>query len=380
MLTICDALKRGDSPRPEAIREALTPHLPLLAHLPAHARSTPTPPTLDALYEGLSDLKRLGRPISGERRLVLTLAAALHTIGHAHHAHASARARPNTPAPSELTLASRARDYLAPRLGALPLSLGARERLWSLVAYLHHPRALLRGEAAPDEWGHLGRLVDLADLSLLHRALCRAEGRGLGDAGGAALLGEHRRFEREAARVTRGGSPSFSVSVPVSVPVSAPTLTPNAPALHITCAPSGVGKSTWGARAHPHAAVVCMDEVRVELTGRAEDQSRNQEVFELSLERLKGHLLRGEEVVWDATSLLRAHRAPLIALGRAAGALTRLEVFLAPPAHALAGNLRRERVVPEAVIEAQYARWEVPARDEADEVRYLTPDDSGGWA
>jgi len=180
-----------------------------------------------------------------------------------------------------------------------------------------------------------------------------------------------------ASALRAPAAPPPAAPPPAAPPPAAPP--PAAPALHVTCAPSGVGKSAWVARAHPGAAVVCMDDLRLALTGRAEDQSRNREVFALALERLRGHLARGEEAVWDATSLTRAHRAPLLALGEGAGARVRLEVLVAPLDRALRGNLARARQVPEEVIRAQYARWELPARDEAGEVVYLVPDPSRPW-
>ena len=150
--------------------------------------------------------------------------------------------------------------------------------------------------------------------------------------------------------------------------------------LRLVSAPSGVGKSTWLVERYPQASLVSMDEIRGELTGDVNDQSRNQEVFELAFERLKGLLERGAEVAWDATSLRLAHRQSLYELAAKYKAFVSVDVLFAPLELALERNQQRDRQVPKHVIEAQYKGWEPPLPSEADEVRYWRAHEQEGWS
>ena len=95
----------------------------------------------------------------------------------------------------------------------------------------------------------------------------------------------------------------------------------------MTMGPSGCGKSTWVKEHLPDHGVIALDELREELTGEASDQSKNLEIAHLARERLKEHLRREEDVVWDATNLRREFRAPITGIARDYKAHVTLVIF-----------------------------------------------------
>jgi len=126
------------------------------------------------------------------------------------------------------------------------------------------------------------------------------------------------------------------------------------PELHITVGIPGCGKSTFADEygSQTGAIVISSDKLREELTGDAEDQTRNRDLFGIMHQRVRTILDEGYSVVVDATNLKPEYRKNLMDIA----------LDLEVPAYAhwfgvsmdfdtcQGRNLARERVVPEHVM------------------------------
>ena len=117
----------------------------------------------------------------------------------------------------------------------------------------------------------------------------------------------------------------------------------------------GAGKSTWidsqGFDTN-QLSIVSMDSIREELTGDVSDQTQNQLVAKLANDRYKQSLsLKVPVVIWDATSVLRKYRSPLIELAHKAGYEVVGVHFDIPLDVSKQRNAGRDRVVPEHVLD-----------------------------
>ncbi len=88
------------------------------------------------------------------------------------------------------------------------------------------------------------------------------------------------------------------------------------------------GKTTYAKT--QNAVHISSDAIRFELSEHDPDI-----LFPIVHERVRWHLAHGQDVVVDATNLLPEHRAPLIAIGRNAGALVTGVLLDVPLATAL---------------------------------------------
>ncbi len=129
---------------------------------------------------------------------------------------------------------------------------------------------------------------------------------------------------------------------------------------------SGSGKSTHARKlaGDTGATIVEPDAIRKELTGNASDQSRNGEVFRLAHQRTEALLMKGTDVIVDATSLDRKTRAEWVSIARRCGAEARAVVVDTPIDVAKKRNVSRDRVVPLDVIDKQASRLCPPTPSE----------------
>ena len=135
--------------------------------------------------------------------------------------------------------------------------------------------------------------------------------------------------------------------------------------------PSGSGKSTWIEKNLPDHNVVSLDDLRLLITGKREDQSKNGEVIQLAREKLKESLRQKQKVVWDATNLRYLHRNRVLQLGFDYHALVTLVVFHYPSKHFFAQNKKRKEFVSSEVLLKQIELAEFPYEYEAHQVIYL---------
>jgi len=143
------------------------------------------------------------------------------------------------------------------------------------------------------------------------------------------------------------------------------------PEVIVTCAPSGSGKSSWVESLGPEWHRISLDEIRAELLGKRDDQSRNGEVVQRAKELLREHLRARRKIVWDATSLRAELRAIVLDLARDYHAATRIVAFACPPEWVAARNKTRAHPVRSRVIEEQYARLQWPEVWEAHRVETI---------
>lgn len=92
-----------------------------------------------------------------------------------------------------------------------------------------------------------------------------------------------------------------------------PDFTTTKPQLIIPVGISGSGKSTWIRTLENQGfIVVSPDDIRRELTGTINDQTKNNEVFELAYQRVIDALNSGKSVIFDATNLTSKYRIEML--------------------------------------------------------------------
>ena len=101
---------------------------------------------------------------------------------------------------------------------------------------------------------------------------------------------------------------------------------------------------------------ICPDDIRIELTGGAIDQSKNSEVWQEAYRRVADSLKEGETVVFDATFAKNIERKNFIRFARENGAEKVQGVFAAVPFEiANERNKSRERIVPEHAMKRMHS-------------------------
>lgn len=140
----------------------------------------------------------------------------------------------------------------------------------------------------------------------------------------------------------------------------------NKPILAVMVGISGSGKSTFarGLETSLSAKVVSTDDIRMEITGDATDQTRNGEVFSIARKRIDELLSQGKNAVIDATSLNSKDRRSWIDIGKKNSAEIVAYVVNRPVDLAKKQNLKRSRQVPDWVIDKQHAKFQLPTTAE----------------
>jgi predicted kinase len=138
------------------------------------------------------------------------------------------------------------------------------------------------------------------------------------------------------------------------------------PILAVMIGISGSGKSTYanGLKTSLGAQLVETDAIRLELTGDAEDQSQNGRVFAIAKKRVSDYLSQGKNTVIDATSLNIKDRKDWIDIGKANNAEVRAYFIDTPVSVCKSQNNKRERKVPEWVIDKQASKLFPPTKSE----------------
>ena len=135
--------------------------------------------------------------------------------------------------------------------------------------------------------------------------------------------------------------------------------------------PSGSYKSTFARKMADHL-YVSSDDIREELHGDASVQQDGDKVFALARKRVVEGLLRGQNVVMDATNLTFKRRAEFLRLLGRFNVRVAMHVFLTTFEACVKAQENRERKVPVDVIKRQYESLEMPAYCEADEIHFHT--------
>jgi len=138
------------------------------------------------------------------------------------------------------------------------------------------------------------------------------------------------------------------------------------PILAVMIGISGSGKSTYanGLKTSINAELVETDAIRLELTGNAEDQSQNGRVFEVAKKRVNDILEQGKNAIIDATSLTLRDRKDWIEIGKKNNAEVRAYFIDTPISVCKSQNNKRQRKVPEWVIDRQASKLYAPTKSE----------------
>jgi predicted kinase len=140
----------------------------------------------------------------------------------------------------------------------------------------------------------------------------------------------------------------------------------NKPILAVMIGISGSGKSTYanGLKTSLKADLVETDAIREELTGDASDQSQNYKVFQVAKKRVNDLLSQGKNAIIDATSVSVRDRKDWIQIGRDNNAEVRAYFIDTPIDVCKSQNRKRQRRVPDEVIDRQASRLESPTKAE----------------
>lgn len=140
----------------------------------------------------------------------------------------------------------------------------------------------------------------------------------------------------------------------------------NKPILAVMIGISGSGKSTYanGLKTSLKAELVETDAIRGELTGDPADQSQNYRVFQIAKKRVSDLLEQGKNVIIDATSVSVRDRSDWIQIGKTNNAEVRAYFIDTPIDICKKQNRKRERKVPDEVIDRQASRLESPTKAE----------------
>jgi predicted kinase len=135
---------------------------------------------------------------------------------------------------------------------------------------------------------------------------------------------------------------------------------PNTHELTLLVGAPGSGKSTYR-NSITNRKILSMDDMRKELCGNPNDQSRNQEIFSKLYKETNRALQAGESIVIDNTNWSRKARKPLIDAARSSGAQVGIIYWDLPVSVLLERNAGRDKKVPDDVVWKFYKDLETPA-------------------
>jgi predicted kinase len=130
----------------------------------------------------------------------------------------------------------------------------------------------------------------------------------------------------------------------------------------------GAGKDHWLGSNAGDEVVISLDEMREHARVRRGDARAHGQMIARARERLRVELRAGRDCVWNATSLSRSVRAPLLRLAADYNARVRVVAVECEPSRLLVQNREREHPVPEDVILGLLRRWEAPTLADAHEL------------
>lgn len=138
------------------------------------------------------------------------------------------------------------------------------------------------------------------------------------------------------------------------------------PILSVMVGISGCGKSTFanGLKTSLSSDIVETDDIRKELTGDPSDQSQNRKVFQIAKQRVNSLLSQQKNVIIDATNLSMSDRKDWIDIGKNNNAEVRAYFIDTPIDVCKSQNNKRQRKVPEFVIDRQASKLYPPTKSE----------------
>lgn len=127
------------------------------------------------------------------------------------------------------------------------------------------------------------------------------------------------------------------------------------------------GKDSWIEKNGKEMPVISLDEIR-EKMGISPTKGSGK-VVQAALEEAKNLLRRKEPFIWNATNIIQETRQKLVGLFAGYGARVHIMYLEAPYWELLARNRKRERYIPELVLEDMIKKMELPAPWEAYDVK-----------
>ena len=136
--------------------------------------------------------------------------------------------------------------------------------------------------------------------------------------------------------------------------------------LIVMCGLPASGKSTYSEWLEESGVFkrVCPDLIRKELYGDENIQGDGKEVFRIAHERMQVYGTFGDNVVFDATNIDRKTRKDLVKKMRPHFDIIICKWFSTPLLLCKLRNAKRERQVPEEVLDSMYERFRAPMIDE----------------
>ncbi len=143
--------------------------------------------------------------------------------------------------------------------------------------------------------------------------------------------------------------------------------------LTVLCGLPASGKSTFAQELEDETSVILSsDDIRKELFDDINHQDSNKKVFETMNQRAQELLKQGKNVIYDATNINRKRRVHLINNVLKADEYI-VYYFNKHISNVKFNNLKRERVVPEHVIDNMYKTMQIPVKNEGwDKVYYVS--------
>ncbi len=129
------------------------------------------------------------------------------------------------------------------------------------------------------------------------------------------------------------------------------------------------GKDTWIAKHGEGRAVISLDEIREEYG--ISPSKKSDKVVQIAMERAKNLLRKKEPFIWNGTNLIQETRQKLVGLFAGYGARVQIIYVEAAYKELYQRNQKRERYIPENVLERMIDKLEIPAPWEAYHVRVI---------
>lgn len=129
------------------------------------------------------------------------------------------------------------------------------------------------------------------------------------------------------------------------------------------------GKDSWIEKNKVKMPVISLDNIREEMNILPNKGSGR--VAQAALEQAKKFLRRKEPFLWNATNIMEETRQKLVQLFAGYGARVHLIYLEVPYEELLLRNQKRERYIPETVLEDMIRKLELPMPWEAYEVKWL---------
>lgn len=141
----------------------------------------------------------------------------------------------------------------------------------------------------------------------------------------------------------------------------------NKPKLYIMVGLSGAGKSTIAkeiAETEENTIIVSSDAIREELTGKVEDQSKNEGVFKVFHKRIREALENNTNVIADATNITMRSRRAIIENVKGIECCKIAYLIPKPFRQCKIDNLNRQHPVSEEVLNGQLRKFQIPLMEE----------------